>query len=304
MTEEVTGERQSADAGADSERARRGASFPTMDLASVVEVIHTVGGHGAEFSLSAFAQYCGHSTANSGPFRTKFAAFRDWSLVRKNKEGRVVLTDLGQDVARSAEPLADRALLSRVFDACATFKTFYDNQAKGVPIKTEMLGRAATFDLKVAAKSQDRFVKTLVDSAVTVGLASMDADGKTVTFAAAVPVGVETVQPEPEATPAAPSGPAPSATPARQATPAPHPAAAVPVAAAAPVATSAAPVLLRQVWPTATGEVVLAIHAREPLPAAAFGLVGKVVQAAEELAKSIGLPIVEEPAEPEDDDAA
>ncbi len=300
MTEEATEDRQPADAGADSERARRGASFPTMDLASVVEVIHKVGGHGAEFSLSAFAQYCGHSTANSGPFRTKFAAFRDWSLVTKNKEGRVVLTDLGQDVARSPEPLADRALLSRVFDACATFKTFYDNQAKGVPIKAEMLGRAATFDLKVAAKSQDRFVKTLVDSAVTVGLASVDADGKTVTFDAAGAVGVEPVQPEPEASSVAP---APDATPARQVDAAPNPAAVAPVAAAAPVASSAAPLLLRQVWPTATGEVVLAIHSNDPLPAAAFGLVGKVVQAAEELAKSIGLPAAA-PAEPEDDDAA
>jgi hypothetical protein len=56
------------------------------------------------------------------------------------------------------------------------------------------------------------------------------------------------------------------------------------------------------VWPTATGEVVLAVHSTAPLPASAFRLVGTVVQAAEDLAKSIGAPPAAE--EPEDDDAA
>jgi hypothetical protein len=56
-----------------------------------------------------------------------------------------------------------------------------------------------------------------------------------------------------------------------------------------PPTTPNAPVLLRQVWPTATGEIVLAIHSHAPLPASAFGLVGNIVQAAADLADSIGL---------------
>jgi len=286
-------------ADAHVERARRGAGFPTMDLASAIEVIHTVGGHGADFTPAAFAQYCGHQTANSGPFKTKLAAFRDWSLAVK-KGGRVHLTDLGQDVARSPEPMSDPALLRRVFDACSIFKGFYDDQAKGVPIKAETLGRAAVFDLKVAAKSQERFVKTLVDSAVTVGLATRDEVGA-VTFAAAGTAAAE----EPARAALEPAPAAQLVAPTAHAAPSAQPAAAATAPQAAPVASSAAPVLLRQVWPTATGEVVLAIHSTEPLPASAFGLVGQVVQAAEGLAKSIGAPpAAEEPAEPEDDDAA
>jgi hypothetical protein len=274
MTEAETADPNSTDAGTDADRGPRGVSFPTMDLAKVVEVIHKVGGHGADFVVSTFAQYCGHQTANSGPFRTKLAAFRDWSMVT-TKDGRVLLTDLGKDVARSADPMADEVLLRRAFDACKIFKNFYDNQAKGIPIKRDVLGRGAVFDLKVAAKSQERFVTTLVDSAVTVGLASPDTEAGTVTFNAGA-AGAD-VRQEPHATPPE-TGHTQSDTSGGTGT-----------TTERPLNTSNAPVLLRQVWPTATGEIVLAIHSTAPLPASAFGLVGEVVQAADELARSIGL---------------
>ena len=277
MTEAETTDPNSTDAGTDADRGPRGVSFPTMDLAKVVEVIHKVGGHGADFPVSTFAQYCGHQTANSGPFRTKLAAFRDWSMVT-TKDGRVLLTDLGKDVARSADPMADEVLLRRAFDACKIFKNFYDNQAKGIPIKREVLGRGAVFDLKVAAKSQERFVTTLVDSAVTVGLASTDTEAGTVTFntGAAGAAGAD-VRQEPGATPPE-MGHTRSDTSGGTGTMTDR-----------PLNTSNAPVLLRQVWPTATGEIVLAILSTTPLPASAFSLVGDVVQAADELARSIEL---------------
>lgn len=277
MTEAETADPNSIGAGTDADRSTRGVSFPTMDLAKVVEVIHKVGGHGADFAVSTFAQYCGHQTSNSGPFRTKLAAFRDWSMVT-TKDGRVLLTDLGKDVARSADPMADEVLLRRAFDACKIFKNFYDNQAKGIPIKREVLGRGAVFDLKVAAKSQERFVTTLVDSAVTVGLASTDTEAGTVTFntGAAGAAGAD-VRQEPGATPPE-MGHTRSDTSGGTGTMTDR-----------PLNTSNAPVLLRQVWPTATGEIVLAILSTAPLPASAFSLVGDVVQAADELARSIGL---------------
>jgi len=274
-------------AGDESDRsASRGAGFPVLDLATAVETIHKVGEHGGEFSNSAFAQYLGHTTANSGPFRSKVASLRDWGLAR-SQGGRVFLTDLGKAVAKSPEPMADQALLRSAFFSCNIFKAFYDDSAKGVPLKRDPLARAAVFDHKVSAKSQEKFVAMLVDSAVTVGLA--EADGDTVTFrsaAAAALVEAPDVrehegdpEQDPPARPAGHGGG--GATPARQPAP-PAPAG------------SAVPVLLRQVWPTATGEVVLAIHSNDPLPASAFGLVGTVVQAAEDLARSIGLPAAED----------
>lgn len=298
MTEaDVTG-----DAGGEAERGvSRGAGFPVVDLATAVETIHKVGEHGGDFANSAFAQYLGHTTPNSGPYRSKVAALKDWGLVSV-KGGRVLLTDLGKDVAKSPDPMADQGVLRRAFESCKIFKAFYDDSAKGVPLKTDPLARSAVFDHKVSAKSKEKFISMLVDSAVTVGLAVRDEAG-TVTFNSAAGALAAT----PDARNAEDEDPAPApdevphdSAPARGSA---APAARSQAAPSAP-AESGVPVLLRQVWPTATGEVVLAIHSTQPLPASAFGLVGTVVQAAEDLAKSIGLPAAEEPAAPEDDDAA
>lgn len=179
--------------------------------------------------------------------------------------------------------MADELLLRRAFDACKIFKGFYDDQAKNIPLKREVLGRGAVFDLKVAAKSQERFVTTLVDSAATVGLASTDAEAATVTFTAGA-AGAD-VRHEPDATPPETGGTQPGTSGGTG-------------TIQGPPTTSNAPVLLRQVWPTATGEIVLAIHSTAPLSASAFGLVGQVVQAAADLADSIG------PDAPTADDAA
>lgn len=278
----------------DADRGPRGAGFPTLDLASAVKIIHSAGAHGADFSASAFAQYCGHSTTNSGPFRSKVAAFRDWGLAT-SKAGRVRLTDLGKDVARSPEPTMDQALLRRGFDACKIFRRFYDDQAKGTPLKRDTLGRVAMLDHNVAAKSQEKFVTALVDSAVTVGLASVDTEAGTVTFTSAS--SAADAHPPAPAAPATDTQPAASAAPVHPATAgsaAPTPAA--PPSPAAP-STSAAPLLLRQAWPTATGEVVLEIRSTQPLPASAFALVGTAVGSAAALAESIGQQDAAAPAE-------
>jgi hypothetical protein len=250
-----------------SDRGRRGLSFPTMALPEVVKIIHKAGGHGADFGLAAFAQYCGHTTANSGPFRTKLAAIRDWSMVT-TKTGRVYLTALGKDVGRSEKPLEDQALLRRAFESCKIFKEFYDDQAKSLPIKLDVLGRGAVFDLNIAARSQERFVASLVDSAVAAGLATTDTENGTVTFGPVLDIAE--IAEEEEVTDQTPE---PTGTKGSAAKPTIH---------------SNAPVLLRQVWPTSSGEVVFAIHSNEPLPASAFELVAVVVSAASELAEAIG----------------
>lgn len=270
----------------DAERAQRGAGFPTLDLASAIQITHTAGGHGVEFSASAFAVYCGHQSSNSGPYRSKVAAFKDWGLAT-SKSGRVRLTDLGKDVARSPEPTADTALLRRAFDSCKIFRRFYDDQAKGTPLKREMLGRMAVLDHNVAAKSQNKFVTALVDSAVTVGLATVDTEAGTVTFLSASSVAADAYAPvahvavdAPPAARSAETRPSAPAYPVAQRSPAP----AIGVAPN----TSDAPLLLRQAWPTATGEVILEVRSSQPLPASAFALVGEAVAAADALASSIG----------------
>lgn len=279
MTDTETVDPASTDDENEADRGPRGASFPTMDLTAAIAVIHKAGGHGADFTTAAFAQYCGHSTANSGPFRTKLAAFRDWGLVT-TQAGRVQLTALGKDVARSAEPTSDNALLRRAFDTCKIFKRFYDDQAKGTPLKRDVLGRVAMLDHKVASKSQDKFVTAFVESAVAVGLASADAETGTITLVSASSLAETRSQSD------VPHGgrseTSAGADPVSVAPSSPS------NAHGAPSATIGAPLVLRQAWPTATGEVVLEIRSTEPLAASAFALVGKAVEAAVTLAASIG----------------
>ncbi len=218
---------------------------------------------------SGFAQYCGHQSASSGPFRTKLAAFRDWSMVT-TKDGRVLPTELGKTW------LARR---TRWRTSC--FSAVPSTHARSSRVSTTTRPRTSLSSARCSGA--ERFVTTLVDSAATVGLVSTDAEAATVTFTAGA-AGAD-VRHEPDATPPETGGTQPGTSGGAG-------------TIQGPPTTSNAPVLLRQVWPTATGEIVLAIHSTAPLSASAFGLVGQVVQAAADLADSIG------PDAPTADDAA
>ncbi|TCC08230.1 hypothetical protein [Kribbella soli] len=256
------------------DRERRSVSFPSLALTEAVRIIHAAGQHGKDFSLPAFATYCGHTTDKSGPFRSKMASFKDWAMV-DSKGGRASLTPLGQEIALADRPTEDQELLRKAFRSCAIFQRVYDDSAKGVPIKLDQLGKRALFEFGVSAKARDRFVASFVQSGAAAGLLKEDGDGA-VTFMASVEIGQQAMEPARTLDENLVESVA-QADPAQRISPAPS----------SYSAAGSPPAVIHQVWPTDAGEVVFSVHSSAPLPASAFELLASVVSAAAELADTL-----------------
>lgn len=245
----------------------RGVGFPTVPLADAAAAVRRIARHGPHHSEAAFAQYLGHNTTNSGAYRQKAAAYRDWGLITSSA-GRIALTDLSRRLAMAEEP-DDREVLQEVFFGCDVFRAVYDECAKGQPIETEWLARRAVLMLGVAAASAQRFVESFVSSAVTAGVAKRLSDRS---FALDAP-------PELDADANQPAAPPRAAVPAHTY----YGGDPVPTAAL----TTRPPVALRQEWPLADGVVVFEIRSARPLPAAAFVAIAGAVTAAASVAEAL-----------------
>jgi hypothetical protein len=149
---------------------RRGIGFPVVGLPEAVAVVRKAGQHGTEYSIPAFATYLGHSTHNSGSFKRRIAAFRDWKLIAGGTGERVVLTDLGRRIAYPTDPIKERRDIQEAFQNCDLFWKIWDDGAKGVPYSLETLANLGV-QLGVAPVSKDRFAESLSQSAVAAGFA-------------------------------------------------------------------------------------------------------------------------------------
>jgi hypothetical protein len=153
---------------------KRGVGFPVVGLPEAVEVMRKAGQYGSEHELGAFAGYMGHSTANSGSFKRRIAAFKDWKFIAGGTGDRVVFTDLGRRVAYPNDSGKEKNDLREAFRNCDIFWKVYDESAKGVPFSLETLANVAVRQLGVAPISKDRFAESLAESAVAAGFAEMD----------------------------------------------------------------------------------------------------------------------------------
>jgi hypothetical protein len=159
---------------------KRGVGFPVVGLPEAVEIMKKAGEYGSEHKLSAFAGYMGHSTANSGSFKRRIAAFKDWKFIASGTGDRVVFTELGRRVAYPTDGFKTKSDLQEAFRNCEIFWKVYDESAKGVPLSLGTLANLAVRQLGVAPISKDRFADSLAASAVAAGFADMD--GGTVFF--------------------------------------------------------------------------------------------------------------------------
>lgn len=251
-----------ADAANTPAARKRGAGFPVVPLPEAVKVIQEAGAYGREHTMSAFAGYMGHKTTNSGAFKSRFAAFRDWKLVAASGD-RVALSDLGRRIALPTNPEAHAEDLWTAFLNCAIFAETYQSSAKGRALDLSTVANGAVHNQGVSPASRMEFAESLAKSAVAAGLAQMAGEGK-IRFLA-----------EPQS-----NGQLPESVPQGHQVPELIP----PVSPPAPLPADAAPVVLRQVMPIATGEVVLEIRSRRPLPAKVYAQIGTVATALEGLA--------------------
>lgn len=245
-------------------RRKRATGFPVVSLAEAAAILKEAGKHGFDHSTAAFAAYMGHSTTNSGAFRQRLAAFRDWKLIAGRGDS-LAMTDIARIIADPTDDEAERRALQAAFMNSPVFFKLFDESAKGTPLAPGPLGKRAVLNLGVAPGSKDKFAQSFVDSAVAAGLASLNDDGQIVL----VPLDVvaDGGQPSDEqfidtrqlASSSGRAQPGP-----RQGTPVVH-----------------------QAWAIDGGSIVFEIRTDKPLPATAFATVGEVVASLEHLAETL-----------------
>jgi hypothetical protein len=160
---------------------KRGVGFPQMTLKDAVDAIVVAGQNGPSHSVDAFAAYMGHQTTNSGAFKYKLAALRDYGLISRGDRERVTITELAQELVLAApEHYLARPLLLSAFENCPLFERVYSDNAKNTALEITRVRNNVVMRHGIAADQADRFVDVFVKSAVFVGIA--DSDGKTVSL--------------------------------------------------------------------------------------------------------------------------
>ncbi|SRR6266851_6998875 len=245
----------------------RGIGFPQMPLSEAVKAIQDIGKYGFEHATTAVAGYLGHQTANSGPYRAKLSALKDWNLVKASGD-RISLTDLGRRVAAPPSGQLEQADLQQVFLSCQVFATLYNSMAKERDLDRASLANTAVHNLRVNIKSKDRFVDSFATSAVAVGLAEQKGDKIKLLLSD-------------QAQPNEASGSGETETAARLMTPAPRP-------TAPPARSTTTPVVWRQPIALVGGELILELLLDRPIPAAAFAHLQSVAEALDGLADALG----------------
>jgi len=243
-----------------AKRRKPTTGFPVVPLPEAARIIREAGKYGFEHSVSAFARYMGHSTTNSGAFRQRLAAFRDWKLIA-GRGDTVVFTDTAKTIALPPDARSEQEALETAFMNCSVFASLYEGVAKGRAIDAQNLGAKAVHELGIAPGAVDRFASSFVDSAVAAGLAEAD-NGQFILLEAGSAGEQVDVADEPDG-----EAPVPSVEAGR-----------------ARVRVGQAPPVVHQAWTLPGGTVVFEVRLDRPLPAGVFAQVGAVVEQIESLA--------------------
>lgn len=248
-------------------RRKRGTGFPVVSLSEAARVLKEAGQYGFDHPTPAFASYMGHSSTNSGAFRQRLSAFRDWGLITGSGD-MLSMTEVARLIAVPTDEAAERRALQEAFKSCDVFWKLYENSAKGVPLPADGLGGRAVHELGVTPASSSKFVDSFTESALAAQLAEVGDQGKIVLWgadAAQARVDPESAQPSVAKLAQEPQAPAQHVEPVRPTAKRPEPA-------------------VRQVWPIDGGRIVFELATAEALPASAFGAIGEVVSKLEALA--------------------
>jgi hypothetical protein len=164
---------------ASSKPGRRSPSrgFPVVALGEAVDVVKTAGRYGRDHAREAFAGYMGHKTTNSGAFRQRLAAFRDWNLIEVG-DGRIELTELGQRLAYPSSEDDEAKARRDAFQACEVFWELYDRSAKGTPLEIDNLANSAVHNHGVNPAKRATFGASFAASVVDAGLGEGAGEGK------------------------------------------------------------------------------------------------------------------------------
>jgi hypothetical protein len=266
-------------------RGVRGVGFPSLSLPAALDIMVAAGSQGRSHSLQAMAGYAGHMTANSGPFRQKLAALRDWGFITTTADS-VSLTDSGLEAALPTSTTRLLDILLAAFQGCTVFWNIYQEAAKGVPLYPSSIGNVAVTGHGVAAKARETFIQSFIDSAAAVGLAERLPNGEVVLQAIGDPKNKETApqklsknKDNSEMKAAAGSPPAPQSVTEKYDTAAD----AVGQPRIPEAMPTSPPTGIHQLWSDEHGTITLTVQPTAPLTATAFMQMGEIVTAIEVL---------------------
>lgn len=249
---------------------QRSAGFPVLSLLDAAEVLRKAGKLGTTHTLSSLAGLMGHRTTNSGPFKSKLAALRDWGVI-DGRGDKFSLTAIGLAIALPTDSENEANGLREAFFHCEIFARTYRAVVKNKDVEITSLANTAVHNYGVASAAKNDYARSLITSAVAAGLAELVGD-KAVRFlpepADGEPVALVSTVPQ--------TGSVPSATV---------------VAGVTTVRSFDGEVMrpvLRQVWPTESGQVVVEIRSARPLRAEEFNQVARVVTEVQALAALMG----------------
>lgn len=269
MSEEATAS-QAPTTGADVEKATKqprrinGVGFPAMPLGEAVSMIKKVASYGTQHTDAAVASFLGHSTANSGPFRSKVAALRDYGFLT-GKSGELTVTPLALEIVHPGLGADPEASLRGAFLHCKVFAAVYEALPKGQELDVTSLANTAMHNHGVSARAKDAFAQSFVKGAELAGLME-EIDAEHVR----IPDDEDTSEPQVNDEDVAPSDAGRGA-----GAPTPRPAAA---------ASSSANAVVSHSWPIEGGTIRFTIESANTLPAGAYGVIGSVIEAGDKLA--------------------
>jgi hypothetical protein len=263
----------SEQAGAGTQRSKkRSVGFPQLSLGESVDAVIAIGQHGASHTQDAAAAYMGHSTANSGAFRTKCASLRDFGLIVRGDRERVVLSDLAEQLVLEAPgDQKFRHLLLTAFETCRVFGMLYNDSAKDIPQDLQRFRANVVMRYGVASDQADKFLNSFVDSLVYAGLGQFDGNRVTLFTRDTVFKTDDSSDDEDDEEPALISR-----TVQRDAS-----------LSGARVHDlqhePSIPVALRQAWPIEGGEIEFVIRTPKAMPSAIYALMAKMAEVAAEM---------------------
>lgn len=156
-------------------RRPRSASFPFYSLADSIEAVKEVVKYGNEVPVSRLATVLGHKSPKSGTFLQKLSSLRSWNLL----EGRGDVLRVSGLSQRIINPLSDvqhDAAVKEAFEQSRIFGDFFSNLTRGSELKVAMIGNLAVREYGVSEKARDAFVSSFVASAKAAGLVEKATD--------------------------------------------------------------------------------------------------------------------------------
>lgn len=221
--------------------------------------------------MASFAGHMGHKTTNSGAFRQRLAAFRDWGLIT-GRGDMLTMTEIARQLAMPPDEDAEREALQQAFWNCAVFAGLHEVLAKGQPLDQERIGSRGVHGFGIAPNRAQQFAQSFVESAIAAQLARIDSQGRLVLLGAG-----NDAQPDDEALPD--QEPTIAGATDAASTQTGHRIVREPSGAASPT--------IRQSWPIAGGEIILEVRSKEALPATVFAAIGEVVTQLEALSSTL-----------------